>query len=126
MHTSCIAFVYFARKPRPMSKPVSGHHAEKFGERSSARQQVSNAADQKKIDNGSIVITSAPAFRIGSTFTSTTVHAPIDSPYKRRARFHSTRLVPSASRGLKKRMPNSLTPNRCVESHIVAATPGPF
>ena len=40
MERSCIALVYFARKPRPMSAPVAGHHGLNSPVRSSASQQV--------------------------------------------------------------------------------------
>jgi hypothetical protein len=72
--------VYFARKPHPMSAPVKGHQKLKAGLFSSARQKVASAAIQKKMDSGSIVITSEPAWKMGITFSSSTVQMAAGSP----------------------------------------------
>ena len=109
-----------------MSAPVSGHQRENAGLFSSARQNVPSAAVQKKIESGSMVMTSPPALKIGVQLISTTVQSAVFSLKKRRASPARSRLVPSASRGLNARMPNSDTPKRRVLSQIVEATPGPL
>src|ERR1700759_955019 len=62
---SSIAFVYFARNPSPISSPVNGHHQLNSTPFSSASQKVYSAAAQKKMERGSIVISSPPTLKIG-------------------------------------------------------------
>ena len=65
-------FVILQRKPRPVRIPVSAHHHEDAGLFSSASQSVQSDAAQKKMDGASMVISSAPALKIGETQISTT------------------------------------------------------
>ena len=67
------AFVILHRNPTPVSSPVSTHHHEKAGLFSSASQSVQSDAAQKKIEGASIVISSAPALKMGETHITTTV-----------------------------------------------------
>src|SRR4051794_28757753 len=64
--TSSSAFVYLQRNPRPTRNPLSGHHHENAGLRSSASQKVNIAAVQKKMLSGSVVITNEPMLKIGT------------------------------------------------------------
>src|SRR5207302_6512810 len=104
---SSSAFVYLERKPSPTSNPVRGQYQEKRGLFSTANQNVNIAASQKKTDNPSMVIRNAPMLNIGVTFNAITAHNPAVPLNKRRAKQNSSRLVPAANNGLKKRTPNS-------------------
>src|ERR1700730_2594363 len=70
------ALVNRDRNPRPMSSPVSGHQNEKRGLFSTASQKLNIAANQKKIDNASVVITNAPTLKIGVTLKAITAQRP--------------------------------------------------
>src|SRR5262249_9052442 len=126
--TNSNAFVYLQRKPNPISRPVIGqyHEPRKRSGFSTASQNVNIAAIQKKIDNASIVIRTAPTLKIGVTFKAMTAHRPAVAPNKRRAKEKSSRLVPAASKGLKKRTPNSFAPKTAVLERIAKAIPGPL
>ena len=56
-----------------MSSPVNTHHHEKAGLFSSASQSVQSDAAQKKIEGASMVISSAPALKMGVTLMTMTV-----------------------------------------------------
>src|SRR5262245_275427 len=84
--TNSNAFVYLQRNPSPISRPVTGQYHEKLGLFSTASQNVNMAAIQKKIDNASIVITTAPMLKIGVAFKAMTAHRPAVAPNKRRAK----------------------------------------
>src|SRR4029077_14461341 len=49
-------FVYLQRNPSPINRPVAGQYHENRGLCASASQKANIAANQKKIDNGSIVM----------------------------------------------------------------------
>src|ERR1700745_2327597 len=84
--TNSNALVYLQRNPNPISRPVIGQYHDKLGVFSSASQKVNIAAIQKKIDNASIVITTAPMLKIGVAFKAMTAHRPEVAPNKRRAK----------------------------------------
>ena len=86
IETSSNAFVYLERNPSPTSNPVSGQYKEKRGLLSSASQNVNIAANQKKIDNASIVIRNAPMLKIGVTFNAMTAQKPAVALNNRRAK----------------------------------------
>ncbi len=86
MEISSSALVYFERNPSPTSKPVSGQYQEKCGDFSSASQKANIAASQKKIDNASMVIKTAPTLKIGVAFKAITAQSAAGAPNRRRAK----------------------------------------
>src|SRR6266508_1778853 len=86
IETSSNAFVYLERNPNPISNPVSGQYNEKRGLFSSASQKVNIAANQKKIDNASIVIRNPPILKIGVTLSAMTAQKPAVALNNRRAK----------------------------------------
>ncbi len=78
--------MYLERNPRPISSPVNGQYQENCGLFSKASQNVNIAANQKKIDNASIVIRNAPMLKMGVTFNPMTAHRPALALNNRRAK----------------------------------------
>src|SRR3954463_14975164 len=84
--TSSSAFVYLQRNPRPMRKPVNGHHQVNFGLCSSVRQKADIAATQQKTESGSVVMTKPPMLKIGTAFIAITSQKAVTSLKSRRAK----------------------------------------
>src|SRR5437763_120240 len=84
--TSSSALVYLQRNPRPMSKPVNGHHQANLGLCSSARQKANIAATQQKTESGSVVMTKPPMLKIGTAFIAMTSQKAVTSLKSRRAK----------------------------------------
>src|SRR5476649_313381 len=79
IETNSNALVYLHKNPSPTSKPVSGHHHEKLGLRSSASQNANIAPAQKKIESGSIVMKKLPMLKSGVTLSAITPQKPAAS-----------------------------------------------